>query len=304
MSLGVARASHGAFDPTAAPLVAIWRDARRSRVLPSRARIDSALALVGYSRVALDSARRAVRLEPGTSLDFGGIAKGYIIGEAKRTLARAGVTSILIEAGGDIVTGSAPPGLRGWTISAPRATSRLRVDLLRANDRAVSTSGPETQNVLIDSVRYSHVVDPRTGMALTNDVLATAVGRDPAMTDAVATAATVLGPDSLFLVAHLVDEVEVRVAPLVWLSRPIFIDGPRQRRRDTLSSHDEIAAKANVPGRRANQHAERARLHDPAQVSIQHAQLIRAEREPYVLFLARRQGHAREPLQLHHRPRD
>ena len=217
LSISIAKASDGAFDPTAAPLVGLWREARRTKTLPRSDQVDSARALVGWRRVSLDSARRAVRLEPGTSLDFGGIAKGYIIGKAKETLASHGIRSVLVEAGGDIVTGAAPPELRAWRIAARGASTILSVDLSRANHTAVSTSGPSAQYFLVGQTRYSHVVDPRTGMALTNDYEAVAVGPDPALTDAIATAATVMGPDGARVLSGFVDRLEVHSRPIMWI---------------------------------------------------------------------------------------
>jgi thiamine biosynthesis lipoprotein len=228
LSVRIAKVSEGAFDPTAAPLVVLWRDARRANTPPRPDQVDSARALVGWRRISLDTVRRSVRLEPGTSLDFGGIAKGYILGEARKLLVTRGIASTLIEAGGDIVTGDPPPGLRGWWISAPQLSSRLEVDLRRMNNIAISTSGPSAQNLLIGRTRYSHVVDPRTGMALTNDFEAVVVGRDPALADAVATAATVLGPGSSSLVSGLVDRLEMRARPMIWIEHPPRTAPPRR----------------------------------------------------------------------------
>jgi thiamine biosynthesis lipoprotein len=194
-AVDVAQASDGAFDPTVAPVVALWRAARRSGLLPDSAALDSARALVGWRRLALDSARRRVRLEtPGMQLDLGGIAKGYILQEALAELGRRGVRQALLEAGGDIVVGDAPPGRAGWTIETPGADSavaRRAASLVRA---AVATSGPTAQFVEIGGVRYSHVVDPRTGLGLTNGYAATVIAPDGATADALATALTVRGP--------------------------------------------------------------------------------------------------------------
>ncbi len=191
-AVAIARASDGAFDPTVAPLVAVWREARRTRRLPAPATLDSARARVGWKKLVLDSARRRVRLAPGMRLDLGAIAKGWILQDALGVLRAHGVSSALLEAGGDLVVGDAPPGRDGWRIETPGASpevGRRAQALVRA---AVATSGPEAQFVEIDGVRYSHVVDPRTGMALTSARTATVVARDGATADAVATALTVL----------------------------------------------------------------------------------------------------------------
>ena len=117
----ISRASDGAFDPTVAPLVALWREARRNGRMPPREALDRARALVGFHRLELDAHHSSIRVPPGMRLDLGGIAKGYILQEALAVLRSAGVTRALVESGGDIVVGDAPPGREGWTIDVPGA---------------------------------------------------------------------------------------------------------------------------------------------------------------------------------------
>jgi thiamine biosynthesis lipoprotein len=205
-ALEVARASDGAFDPTIAPLVALWRQARASGRLPSDAALDAARRLVGWARVELDQPNGTVRLpEPGMRLDLGGIAKGYILQRALDTLREYGVTVALITAGGDIVAGDPPRRSGGWGImlgggcvsSAPRGFSRA--DARRAEARllrreALATSGATAQFVEIEGVRYSHVVDPRTGLGLTTHPTVHVRAPDGATADAWATALSVIGP--------------------------------------------------------------------------------------------------------------
>ena len=191
----VARASDGAFDPTVGPLVAVWREARRTRRLPAPATLDSARARVGWRKLALDPARRRVRLDaPGMRLDLGGVAKGWILDDALGVLRARGVTRALLEAGGDIVVGDAPPGRAGWEIDTPGASAEVARRAGALVRGAVATSGPAAQLVEIDGVRYSHVVDPRTGVPLTSARQATVVARAGATADALATALTVLDP--------------------------------------------------------------------------------------------------------------
>lgn len=192
-AMGVAEASAGAFDPTAGPLVALWRETRRTGRLPDAAALDSVRALVGWRHLGLDSARRAVRLAvPGMRLDLGGIAKGYILDAARAVLAAHGITRVLVEAGGDLVVGDPPPGTAGWRIEVPAADSAFAARAGALANAAVATSGPTEQFVRIDGTRYSHVVDPRTGHALANGVLVTVIAPDGATADGLATALSVL----------------------------------------------------------------------------------------------------------------
>ena len=196
-AIEIADATEGAFDPTVGPLVALWREARHSRRLPDATAIDAAKSLVGWQLVQLDAARPAVRLaREGVRLDLGGIAKGYIIQQALQAMIPFGVTRALVEAGGDIVVGDAPPGREGWSIDVAGSDAEFVARAARLTNAALATSGPTAQFVEIDGVRYSHVVDPRTGLGLTNQVTARVIAADGATADALATALTV-APDTL-----------------------------------------------------------------------------------------------------------
>ena len=196
LALRVGRASGGAFDPTVGPLSALWRAARESGAAPNPDGLARARALVGAEKVSLDSLARTVRLAPGTRLDLGAVGKGYVLDQALARLQRAGVSRALIEAGGDIVVGDAPPGLPGWRIDVPGATGEVARLAAGLTNAAVATSGDSEQFVVIDGIRYSHVVDPRTGLGLTNGLDATVIASDAALADALATAATVLGMEA------------------------------------------------------------------------------------------------------------
>jgi FAD:protein FMN transferase len=199
----IAEATGGAFDPTIAPLVALWRDARKSGRLPDRSRLEAARALVGWRDIHFDSSRRAIRLgRAGMRLDLGGIAKGYILQEALRTLRDHGVTSALLEAGGDIVVGDAPPGRPGWRVETPSASPAFSDRAATLRNEALATSGPTAQFVEIDGVKYSHVIDPRTGLGVTNHVVARVIAGEAATADALATALTVVGPEGADVIAR------------------------------------------------------------------------------------------------------
>jgi len=188
-AMEVARASDGAFDPTVAPLVALWREARAVRRLPSDAALTSARGLVGWRRVELDAANGTVRLpEAGMRIDLGGIAKGFVLQRALATLRDHGVVVAMIEAGGDIVTGDAPPNTDGWRVQVSAACESKGL-----SSEALATSGASVQFVEIDGVRYSHVVDPRTGRGLTTHHTVHVRAPDGATADAWATALSVLG---------------------------------------------------------------------------------------------------------------
>jgi thiamine biosynthesis lipoprotein len=190
----VARDSGGAFDVTVGPLIALWRKARKTAVLPDPAELKRARRLVGWQKLRLDEGSRTVRLTVrGMKLDLGGIAKGYAADEAQRVLEQHGITRALVQLGGDIVVSGPPPGMDGWTIRVPNAGNDRGAADLRFADRAVSTSGDTEQFAVVGGRRYSHVVDPRTGVALTNRVQVTLTAPDGLTSDPLSTALCVLG---------------------------------------------------------------------------------------------------------------
>lgn len=195
-SLQIARASDGAFDVTAGPLSVLWRQARRQNALPDADRIAVARALVGHTKLELDETRRTVRLrQPGMQLDLGGIAKGFAADEAVAALATRGIPRVLVAAGGDIVAADPPPGAEGWRIAiAPVDAADREPGYLSLRHAAVSTSGDTEQFLVVGGVRRSHIYDPRTGQSLTGRSSVTVVAPTGTMSDALATAVSVMGP--------------------------------------------------------------------------------------------------------------
>jgi thiamine biosynthesis lipoprotein len=198
LATAIAEQTDGAFDPSTGPFVALWREARKTGRLPDRAALDAARARVGWRKIQLDNARRRIRLDaPDMRLDLGGIAKGYILQEALRTIRARGIAQALLEAGGDILVGDAPPRRSGWRIETEGADSTFAERASRLTNAAIATSGSAAQFVEIDGVRYSHVIDPRTGLGATNQYVARVIAPDGATADALATALAVLGPEAV-----------------------------------------------------------------------------------------------------------
>jgi thiamine biosynthesis lipoprotein len=192
------RRSGGAFDVTVGPVVRLWRRARRDRKMPDGELLTKARALVGSDKMALDRAARTVRLEHAAmKLDLGGIAKGYAAGEAINVLARQGIDRALVAGAGDIVVKGAPPDAAGWMIGIgpiEDAAAPPR-QFLRVKDAAVSTSGDAERYVEIGGKRYSHIVDPQTGLGVVDRCSVTVVAPDGATADSLDTAVYVLGPE-------------------------------------------------------------------------------------------------------------
>ncbi|HLW78720.1 MAG TPA: FAD:protein FMN transferase [Terriglobia bacterium] len=221
----LARRSDGAFDITVGPVVQLWRRARRRHELPDPERLARAVARVGYDKLRLDPVARTAELtQPGMQLDLGGIAKGYAADEALGVLKRLGISCALVAAAGDIAAGAAPPGRAGWRIeiaplgdpaegaaqadgpwSKPRSRTEKRISdarfrilhtarYLQLHDAGISTSGDAEQHVEVGGVRYAHIVDPRTGQALTGHFEVTVLAPNDFIADGLATAVSVMGP--------------------------------------------------------------------------------------------------------------
>jgi len=192
----VARASDGAFDVTVGPLTVLWRAARAAPAegrATDAAALEQALGLVGWQRLELDpEARTAALRDPGMRLDLGGIGKGFACDRALAILAERGIERALAQIGGEVAVGAPPPGASGWTVE-PRC-GELTGEPLRLAGAAVSTSGDVEQHVVVDGVRRSHVLDPRTGLGLVGRPCVTVVAPSGALADALASAAEVLGP--------------------------------------------------------------------------------------------------------------
>ena len=192
----IAKLSDGAFDATIGPYVRLWRFARKRHVLPTPEEIAEARAAVGWQKLRLDARARTVTLlVPNMRLDLGSIGKGYAADQALRLLKGRGIDRALVAASGDIAVGSPPPGQRGWKIAiAPfdGATNGAPRTLLLRN-AGISTSGDTEQFIVINGVRYSHIVDPATGLGLTRRIQATVIGPDATTTDCLDTAVSLLG---------------------------------------------------------------------------------------------------------------
>lgn len=190
----IAEQTNGAFDVTLGPIVRVWREARRTRRLPTETELSTARNACGARNFQLDSANRTLTLHvPKMHFDFGGIAKGYAADEALRVLVSHGYKRAMVAAGGDLALGDSPPGTAGWKIDlAPFGSNSPGTLRINASHVGISTSGDSEQFVVIDGIRYSHIINPATGLGLTAPCAATVVAPDATQSDAWATACAVL----------------------------------------------------------------------------------------------------------------
>ena len=182
--------SDGAFDVTVGPLVRLWRRAFRQREFPSEQYIRQAKELVGNHLWELEERTQSVRLlKAGMRLDLGGIAKGYAIDRAFDIIQKHGIASLLVDAGGDFRVGAPPPpNTEGWKIAKGDETVFMK-------NTAMATSGGRFQFVEIDGVRYSHIVDPKTGLGITGLQTVHVTAPTAMEADALATIVSILGKE-------------------------------------------------------------------------------------------------------------
>jgi thiamine biosynthesis lipoprotein len=197
-SQALAEATGGAFDVTQGPVIRLWREARRTRQLPGVAALEQAAMRSGFRKLHLDANGRRVTLDvAGMALDVGAIGKGYAASEATEVLTGLGVRSALVAISGDLAFSAAPPGRRGWRIGV-HALDASVTDIpatLELTHAAVSTSGSSEQYADIGGRRYSHVIDPTSGMGLTEDITVTVIARHGIDADGLDTAISLVGPE-------------------------------------------------------------------------------------------------------------
>ena len=194
----VAEKTHGAFDVTLGPVIRLWRETRRTHALPTDAARTAAQKASGFKYLRLDPLARTVTLlRAHMSLDLGGIAKGYAAEAALTVLTHQGIPCAMVAASGDLALGDPPPGKLGWQIELNPFGSNTGAPLtLIIAHAGISTSGDTEQFVTIDGVRYSHIIDPATGLGLTRPTAVTIVTAHATLADALATACSVLDPAS------------------------------------------------------------------------------------------------------------
>jgi len=193
-SLRIAELSNGAFDPTLAEVNRLWAFDEGGH-LPEPDALAVAVSYAGWRSLQVESGRARLTCT-GCGIDLGGIAKGYAVDTGADLLVSHGVTGAIVNAGGDMrLIGRRPDG-GPWRIGVqhPRDPNGL-LEVIRATDRAVVSSGDYERYFIIDGVRYHHIIDPHTGFPATGCQGVTVVAERAMTADGLATAAFVLGPE-------------------------------------------------------------------------------------------------------------
>lgn len=186
--------TNGAFDVTIGTVTQVWRRASRLNRFPDPGDIRKALKNKGYRLLEIDRKNRLVKLKKsGMRIDLGGIGKGFAADEGIRILKSMGILSAFVDAGGDLALSAPPPGEKGWKISVSSGAANESDEVIVISDCGVATSGATYRYIEHKGKKYSHIVDPKTGVGLTREVRSTIIAPTGTQADALATAVSVFG---------------------------------------------------------------------------------------------------------------
>lgn len=188
----ISKKTGGAFDATLGPIVQEWRRATRKGYLPDKKLIADALSRTGYNKVKYRVSSQSIQLrDKGMRLDIGGLGKGYAADEAVKVLQSFGIKSAMIDAGGKLALMDPPPGEKGWKIVI--SSGRDSIETIQYSNVGIATSGPTYRYLDYKGKKYSHIVNPRTGIGLEHHVRTTVISPNATEADALATAFSVSG---------------------------------------------------------------------------------------------------------------
>lgn len=193
-ALAFAEMTGGAYDPTIFPAVQAW-DSMSGERIPSAEELAAIRGKVDYTRVALDSAACAIRIDEGQGIDLGGIGKGYAADELKKLYLEAGCAGIINLGGNIYAVGEKQGG--PWKIGIQDPDSSACLAVWEVKDACVVTSGDYQRYFEKDGARYHHILDPNTLCPTDNGLRSVTIScESSAMADAFATAVMVMGPDA------------------------------------------------------------------------------------------------------------
>ena len=197
-SVGISQLTDGAFDISYASMDKVWHFDGSMKTKPTQAAIAASVSKIGYQKIVIDDAAGTVYLpEAGMKMGFGAIGKGYAADRARALLEREGVTAGIINASGDLTAWGKQPSGEDWLVAITNPLNKARAFAwLPIENRAVVTSGNYEKYVTFDGVRYSHIIDPRTGYPSTGILSATVFAPRAELADALATSIFVMGTDT------------------------------------------------------------------------------------------------------------
>lgn len=204
--------SGGAFDPTVGPLVNVWGFGPDGARPKDSIDINKLLPLIGFDKISFDE-EMVRKSQPGMYLDFSAIAKGYAVDVVASLLEGRGLSNMLVEIGGELVARGVNDKGEIWKVGINQPDEKDLTNelfsIVALDNKALATSGNYRNYYEVDSVRYSHTIDPRTGYPVQHGLLsATVVASDCMTADAYATALMVMGTQNAISLLDQVTELE------------------------------------------------------------------------------------------------
>lgn len=195
MAKEMAELTRGAFDPTVLPLLGLYREMKNTGILPPREKIDEALALVSFTDILVEGSTLRFA-KPGMGITLDAIGKGFVVDEGVRKLNELGFSSVMVEAGGDLMVTGAKTDGSPWTVAirSPRPDRGGEQLMVKMQNRAIATSGDYMQSFTEDH-KYHHIINPKTGFSSPELASSSILAPTVAMADGLATATMVMGPE-------------------------------------------------------------------------------------------------------------
>lgn len=204
--------ANGAFDITIGPLVTLWGIGFDDAHVPDDSEIEKSLSLINYKNVELNEKELTVKLtQPHMMIDLGGIAKGYAADVAASILKEHGNKHAIINLGGNVYAYGEKPDQSDWKIGIqnPFSTRGEYLGIVSVKDKTVVTSGTYERYFEEDGIIYHHILDPKTGHPVRNNVMSVTIIADSSMAaDALSTTAFALGIDEGLKLIESIDSVE------------------------------------------------------------------------------------------------
>lgn len=195
-SIRISELTQGAFDITYGSIdKSLWNFDLTMKALPDAETARQSVRLINYKNVILDQQDSSIFLkEKGMRIGFGGIGKGYAAEKAKALMIAKGVKSGIVNAAGDLTTWGTQPNGKSWTIGiADPDAQQSTFSALNISNVAVATSGNYEKFVVIDGKKYSHTIDPKTGLPVSGIKSVTILSPNAEIADAMATPVMVMG---------------------------------------------------------------------------------------------------------------
>ncbi len=197
-SIKISRLTDGAFDISYASMDKIWKYDGSMTKMPTEDEINASVQKVGYNNIILDSNSQTVFLKlKGMKIGFGAIGKGYAADKSKQLLISKGVKAGIINASGDLSTWGKQPDGSSWMVGITNPLNKNKVfSWFPLDKNAVVTSGNYEKYVEFNGIKYSHIIDPRTGWPAHGLVSVSIFAPKAELADALATSVFVMGREA------------------------------------------------------------------------------------------------------------